>query len=184
MGAQEFERSRRDPFEGHLGHAATEGRARREGVVEGLADPALDPLLAVERNRPTGRKTERPQVIKAVDMIDVVVRVEDGINPADPFAKQLVPKVGRGVDQQVATRKAEKDARPGSNVPWIAAGARLAAAADERHPGARAGAQEEQPTGHVATNAEWRPGGLGMLDLGGRHEANERGRWPMQRLRR
>ena len=116
-------------------------------------------------------------------MINVVVRVEHGIHPSNPFSQQLVSEVGRGVDQEVPLGKPQEDARPGSHVPRIAAGARLAAAADERHSGARAGAEEEQPTGHVATNAEWRPGGLGMLDLRGRHEANERGRRPMRRLR-
>jgi hypothetical protein len=150
-GPQQVKRRRRDPLEGHLRQAASRGRQGLEGVVEGLADPLLHPLLAIHRQRSAGGETDRADVVEAIDMIDMVVGVEYGIDAAEPLAKQLRAQIGRGVDQERAPRQTEGDARAGPLVARIAPHADLTAAADHRHAHARAGAEKEQLPGEVAT---------------------------------
>ena len=48
---------------------------------------------------------EEPGIVEAEQVVGVMVRVGDGVDPADPLAEELDPHLGRGVDQQVPGRE-------------------------------------------------------------------------------
>ena len=73
-----------------------------ESVVERLANPLLDRRLAIQRHRPAQVELHQPQIVEPEDVVRVLVRVQHGVDDADPLAQQLLPHVGRRVDQQVA----------------------------------------------------------------------------------
>ena len=82
---------------------------RLERVVERLANPLLDARLAIQRHRPAQIKLHQPQIVQPEHVVRVLVRVEHGVHDADLLAQQLLPQVGRRVDQAGCRR-----AGPGS----------------------------------------------------------------------
>jgi hypothetical protein len=77
-------------------------------------------------------------------MIGVGVRVQHGVDQADPLANELDSQFGRGVDEQVALREPQDDGAAGAAIPGVWAGARGASAADQRDAVRRSRAQENE----------------------------------------
>ena len=147
---EQLEGLRGDPRKLDLRHSATRHRQRLEGIVEGPADPPFHSLLAKRGDRPAGLKTDRPDVVETVDVVDVVVCVEDRVDPADPFPQELATEVGGRVDEERAAGQAEHDAGPRAAVPRVVAAACATAAAHHGHADTRARAQEQELTGEIA----------------------------------
>ena len=99
-----------------------------EGVVIGLADPALDALVAVDRQVVPQVVGKDPQVVETEEVVGVLVGIDHGVDQPDLLAKQLHAQIGGGVDEQVPARKAEHDTAPSSLVLGIPAQAGRAAA--------------------------------------------------------
>ena len=79
-----------------------------ERIGEDAPDAILGLLLAEDRHGPADPLGEEPGVVEAEQVVGVIVRVGDGVDPTDPLAEELDPHLGRGVDQQVPGRKAEQ----------------------------------------------------------------------------
>ena len=50
-----------------------------------------------------GQLADHAKIIDAVQMIGMRMRQQHRVEPADPGIEQLLPQIGRGIDQQRAT---------------------------------------------------------------------------------
>ena len=102
-----FERSKRllvNGMERQLWHCALVGDGTVvKCVTERLSDMTLDIRFCVKRDGVAKVELKHSQFVEPKDMVGVGVRVQDAVNDADPFAKQLEAEVRRRVDEQVAT---------------------------------------------------------------------------------
>ena len=149
-GAEHLKRRAGDRLDIDFRHASPPHRPRFKRVIKGPADPPLHPFDAERWNRLSLGKTERANIVETIHMIDVVVRVENCIDPADPLPQQLRAEIGGGVDQERTVGQADQHAGAGAGVAWIAAGAGTAAASHHRHSHTGAGAEEDQLPGDIA----------------------------------
>ena len=143
--SENLERRRADPLELEPGHATAGRRRRGEGVVEGLADPGLHRPLAQHPHRPAGVEAERPHVVEAVDVVNVVVRVKHSVDLADVLPQKLGSEVGGRVNEKMPVGEPNQHARSRANIPRAAAEAGVTATPHERHAYACACAQEQEP---------------------------------------
>ena len=148
--AEQLKRRAGDRLDIDFRHTPSPHRPRFKRVIKGPADPPLHPLDAQRRNRLSLGKTERADIVETIHMIDMIMCVENCIDPADLLPQQLRPQVGSGVDQERAGGQADQHAGAGAGVAWIAAGAGTAAASHHRHSHTGAGAEEDQLPGDVA----------------------------------
>jgi hypothetical protein len=118
--------------------------AARKGVVERFEDALLDPLVAPQGNWATQVKWEKSQVVEAKEMVGMLVREEDGVDNADPLAEQLLPQVGRRIDEQIAFWKAQEGRTAGPLVVRVVALAHLARTSERRDTGARSRPQQDE----------------------------------------
>lgn len=75
---------------------------RREGIIERVSKTTLDSFFTIKWQRRIEIELKESQVVEAEDVVGVLVCESDCVNDADSLAKQLLPQVGRGVDEQVA----------------------------------------------------------------------------------
>jgi len=151
-GAQHLERLESDGAQLELGHRARmQVFGRGEGVVERSANAIFDLRFAIEGHGPAEIKLHQPQVVQAKDMVGVSVGVDDRVDDADLLAQELLPQVGRRIDEQIPLGQAEDHAAPRAAIARIVAGAHGAVAANGRHADRSAGPQQDQLAGDVAT---------------------------------
>lgn len=105
-----------------------------ESVVKHTNDSVLNLLGSVDRDRAPDHEGKEANVIHAVKVVRVLVGVENAVNDADTLPKQLLPKIGCGVDQKVATWQAHNCTAPGAVIARVFAEAHRTAAADGRYP--------------------------------------------------
>src|SRR4051812_9469148 len=132
--------------QGELGQGPSFPWNMPKGVGELLFEFAAGPGMAVERNRLTLPEVIGPQVIDAMGMVGVRMRIKDGVEAVDLLAQRLLPEVGASVDDEALLRAAlagnlppERDAQ--SLVPGVLRQADLALAADDGHSGRGAAAE-------------------------------------------
>ena len=91
---------------------------------------------------------EGTEVVKAHDVVEVLVGDEDGVDPREVLPECLLAQVGTAVDEDHLLRGVEDNraARPG--IVRVVRRADLAVAADDRDPDRSAGAEEGEGRGH------------------------------------
>ena len=72
---------------------------RLKRIAENRTDDLFDALVAIDRQRPTERLREHANVVEAVQVIDVVVRVKHRMNERNLLAQKLHPQLRRGIDE-------------------------------------------------------------------------------------
>ena len=84
-----------------LGHDRRIFAARRrlEAVSEALAHGAGRGLVQIDIDAPATVDEQRAQVVDAVGVVGVLVRVEHRVDPIDVGVEQLLAQIRRGVDQ-------------------------------------------------------------------------------------
>ena len=129
-------------------------------------------LFGVHIDRRAHERIEAPDLVEAERVSDVVVRIDDRIAPLQPVSQRLLPKIGRGVDQNdalVLLTVGEPYARPAtrSSIARIAGGADLAIAPDHRNPGGRAGAEDDELQLQIThwNGTEWETVPVSLLDI-------------------
>jgi hypothetical protein len=120
---------------------------RRRAVVEDVAELVLDGAhrrrRAVHRQLPASPLAHGAQVVDAVGVVGVVVRVQHGVQPVDPVRDELDAQLGRRVDQEPRAGVGldhRADAR--APVARVGGAAHPAVAADDGNAERRAGAEE------------------------------------------
>jgi len=89
---------------------------------------------------------EGANVVDPVDVIGVVVREENRVDPDDASGDELQPQLGRRVDQNAGSSiRLDERADPGSLVPRIGRAAYRTAAADLRNAEAGPRSEEREP---------------------------------------
>lgn len=152
----------------HLDLADTERRAVEDRMRDKLRKPAaqmgrlknvlkypakVGPGDVIGKDRHWAvAKIERPDVIKAKDMIDVAMRYQHGIEPPDICSQGLLAKVRRGVnkDRNALVFDQNRDAEP--LIPRVFGKTRLAVTGDGGY--ARRGSGAEEGKSHLDFNAE------------------------------
>ena len=114
-----------------------------ECVIEGLAQSGFDDVRAVNGDGVPQVKLEEAEVIETEDVIGVFVGVDHRVHDADAFAKQLLAKVGGGVDQEVALGETEDGAAARPLVLGITSGADRTIAANRGDSDRRAGSEQD-----------------------------------------
>jgi hypothetical protein len=119
-------------------------------------------------------EAERPHIVEAVDMIDMIMRVEHGIDLSDALPKELRPQIGRRVNEKVPIGQPDEHARPGADIARATLEADIATTADHRHPDTRARTEKEHPAGEIAsTTPRWAGIPCGRIMQNGVHGHGE-----------
>lgn len=108
-----------------------------ESIVEHANDSFLHVLGGVHRDRATDHEGKETNVIHAVEVVRVLVGVENAMYDPNSFSKQLLAKIGSGVDEEISPGQTYDGATAGSVIARIRAVANRTAAADSRYPNAR-----------------------------------------------
>lgn len=87
-------------------------RLLMKSVAEDATNRLLGLLFTENRNRSAEVFGEQSRVVESVKMVDMVVRIDDGMNKPDPLTKELNPHFRGRVDQKITLGKPEQDARP------------------------------------------------------------------------
>lgn len=111
-------------------------------IVKNTRDPRLDLERSINGDRTADHEWEQSDVIHPVKVVRMLVGVEDAVDNPDPFAKQLMPKIRGGIDEQIPLRKTDDSAAAGSVVARVCAFANRAAATDRGDTDAGAGSQK------------------------------------------
>jgi hypothetical protein len=149
LSAQEFERLAVDVMNLELRHAAWVKIGRWiERIVERSPNAAFYRRLAIQRHGPAKIKLLQPQVIQSKNVVGVLMRIQHGMDHPNLFAQQLMPKVGRGIDQQVSAGQPKHCGTAGASVLRIVTMTYLAAAPDRWHADRGPGAQQD----HLPSN--------------------------------
>ena len=74
-------------------------RWRREAIAEARTHRLPDRIVHIDRNAPARAQRQGPQVIDAMRVVGVVVRVDDGVDCAHLRGQQLLAQIGRRVDE-------------------------------------------------------------------------------------
>ena len=77
-------------------------------------------------------------------MVRMFMRINHRVGQANPLAQQLVPQIGRRIDQQGSLRKPDRQPTSGPIVLRIRALTYGAVASNDRNADTRPGAQEDQ----------------------------------------
>ena len=72
-----------------------------EAIGEALPEQAARCLVVIDRDAPAAVISHHAQIIDAVGMIGVIVRVEHAVEPPDTYVEQLLAEVGRGVHEHI-----------------------------------------------------------------------------------
>jgi hypothetical protein len=128
-----------------LGRAGERADRVVEDVVELPREAGERVVRAVDRQMLALQHRERPQVIDAVRMIRMAMRVEYGIHAGDARPQQLHAQLGRGVDQDdLPAIGLDRGADSRALVTGVGRPAHLTAASELGHPEARPRAEEGQ----------------------------------------
>jgi hypothetical protein len=73
-----------------------------EGIIEGSIDSLANTGFAVQRYCMPQPKREQAEIVQAMNVVRMFMGKDDCVDMPDSLAKQLMAKVRRGVDQQVA----------------------------------------------------------------------------------
>jgi hypothetical protein len=91
----------------NLVHLQTRPITRRirlaEDIVEQSLEPIEDTTVGISGNRIAGTQGKGAQIVNAMDMIGVSVSKENTIDLFDPLTQSLLTKIGRRIDQNLAT---------------------------------------------------------------------------------
>ena len=83
-------------------------------------------------------------------MVRVLVREQHSVDNADALAQELLPQIGRRIDQQVALRQADERRAARTFVLRIGAAADFARAADRRHADARSCSEQDELPANIS----------------------------------
>ncbi len=125
---------------------------RVKRIIERFADAGLDLILAEQRELAVEIIRKQPDVVQSIDMVHMIVRKQGGVDQPDAFPQQLRPQVRRRVDQQIALGQSQRQAAPQPAIARVAAHARLATTANDRHADAGARAEKNQLAGNVRSH--------------------------------
>ena len=114
---------------------------RREDVAEDAAHAAHRRAAGVHGDGGALQRVEAAEVVEAQHVVGVAVREHDGVDAGDAARQRLLAEVGRDVDLQAEPFAAHVDAAAQARVPRVGRRADRARAADDRHAGGRAGAE-------------------------------------------
>ncbi len=151
----------------HLDLADAKGRTRKDRVRDKLRQPAaqvgrlknvlknatkVDPgdLIREDRHRPVA-KIQRPDVIKAEDVIDVAVSDEHRIELADICPQCLLAEIRRGIDEDRLPFMLDEDRDAEPLITRVIGETRLAIAGDRGY--ASRGSGSEEGKSHRGLNA-------------------------------
>jgi hypothetical protein len=97
-------------------------------------------------------KRKQTQVVQPVKVISVLVRKDNGVDVPYFFSEQLLPQVGRGVNQEIS-RGQTKDHRASSPlIFWFSTNANAASTTDNRYANRRACSQEDHPAANIGVD--------------------------------
>ncbi len=122
---------------------------RRTGVAEDIAE-TLAQHRAPVRVRVGGQRTraahvQRAQIVDAVGVVRVAMRVPHRVHPRQPGAQKLEAQLGRGVDEHDASVALQRRSVARASVARILRRAAGTIAAHDRNAERRTGAEEGQP---------------------------------------
>ena len=80
-------------------------RRRREAIAEARLEPRHRGCIGVDIDAPLHVHDEAAEIVDAVDMVGMRMRVEHAVELADPGGKRLLAKVRAGIDQHVGDRR-------------------------------------------------------------------------------
>lgn len=125
------------------GGAGVCGLSLLKCVIEDACDSRLDMLRGVHGDRAADHEWEQSNVVHPVKMVRMFVRVENAMDNSNPLAKQLMPKIGGGIDEQISPWQTENGAAAGSVVARIVAFADRTATSNGGDTDARTGSQKD-----------------------------------------
>jgi hypothetical protein len=70
-----------------------------KGIVKNTTDAILNPLRCIQGNSMPQYEREQANIIQAMKMIRMFMRVDHGVGDSDLLAKKLCSQIGRRVDQ-------------------------------------------------------------------------------------
>ena len=73
-----------------------------ESVIESSVDSLANASFTVQRYSMPQTKREQAEIVQAMNVVRMFMGKDDCVDMPDSLAKQLMAKVRRGVDQQVA----------------------------------------------------------------------------------
>src|SRR3546814_5100899 len=88
-----------------------------KGIGEPLCQRRQGRLARIDIYRTSAHMKKLPQVVDAVTMIGMVMRVDDCVDPPDVGCKQLLPQVGAGIEADPGSAGLHPYCRPGLPVP-------------------------------------------------------------------
>src|SRR5690242_8519651 len=129
---------------------------RHEAIVEAMIEHPPGRLVHIGVELTAGANEQRAQVVDAVGVVGMLVRVEDAIEPIDIRVQELLAQVRRGVDQHpgalaLAALDQERTAAPA--VLRILGITGAPAERRPRHAARRAAAQDGELEAHAAAAA-------------------------------
>src|SRR3954447_785984 len=113
-----------------------------EGVGEARGNALEDRRVREGRDRRHDDVVDLAQVVDAVDVVGVGVGVEERVDGADAGVQALLPQVGAGVDQDAPALRLDQDRAAAALVARVGRAADGAGAADLRHAGRGAAAED------------------------------------------
>src|SRR5262249_58724405 len=108
-------------------------RRRLQAIGEALVKRAGGALVDIERDALAAVNEQAAQVVNAVGMVGMLMRIEHGVEPIDLGVKQLLAQIRRRIDQDTGNARAGAalDQKRGA-APAVLGIARIAVAPAER----------------------------------------------------